>query len=67
MKAIVGTLLTCDAACKQLILQINETSHLNFLIQDLDETHLLVAPEKVDDLRALLENELEKNSWTMEQ
>lgn len=47
-----------DAACKQLILQLNDTSTHKFVIEDLDETHLLVAPSRVDELRVLLEAEV---------
>ena len=65
MKAIHGTLLTCDPAAKQLLLSIDE-SGLSFVIQDLDETHLLVDSSRVEDMRVILEEKLEKNSWTME-
>ncbi|CAO1637061.1 unnamed protein product [Jaminaea pallidilutea] len=65
MKAILGTLLSCDAAAKQLIVSLDERGG-HFIIQDLDETHLLVDSTKVEDLRALLEEELEKNSWSVE-
>lgn len=56
---------TSDAAAKQLIISLDERGD-HFIIQDLDETHLLVDSTKVEDLRALLEEELEKNSWSVE-
>lgn len=49
-----------DAACKQLILQLDETRHNQFVIQDLDETHVLVDTKSVDELRALLEAEVRR-------
>ncbi|PWN99219.1 nucleotide excision repair, TFIIH, subunit [Tilletiopsis washingtonensis] len=64
MKAIKGSLLTCDPAVKQLILQLNE--RMRFVIQDLDETHLLVSTDRVEWMRIELETELEKNTWSIE-
>lgn len=45
-----------DPAVKQLILAINE--RMVFVIEDLDETHLLVDPSKVDVMRDRLEDEV---------
>ncbi|KAJ9477821.1 General transcription and DNA repair factor IIH subunit TFB5 [Pseudozyma hubeiensis] len=64
MKAYKGMLLTCDAAVKQLILSLDERNR--FIIMDLDDTHLLVSPDRVDWLRSELEIELEKNTYTLE-
>ncbi|PWZ00314.1 nucleotide excision repair, TFIIH, subunit [Testicularia cyperi] len=64
MKAYKGLLLTCDAAVKQLILSIDERSR--FIIMDLDDTHLLVSPDRIVWLRSELELELEKNTYTLE-
>ncbi|SPO45640.1 related to TFB5 - component of general transcription and DNA repair factor TFIIH [Moesziomyces antarcticus] len=64
MKAYKGMLLTCDAAVKQLILSLDERNR--FIIMDLDDTHLLISPERIDWLRSELELELEKNTYTLE-
>lgn len=56
MKLFKGTLLTCDAPVKQLILAIDETEKC--VIQDLDETHLLVQTSSVDRLKEKLEAEV---------
>ncbi|CEH18040.1 nucleotide excision repair tfiih subunit [Ceraceosorus bombacis] len=64
MKAIKGSLLTCDPAVKQLILAINE--RVRFVIQDLDETHLLISTDKVEWMRIELDSELEKNTWSID-
>lgn len=45
-----------DAAVKQLILSLDERNR--FIIMDLDDTHLLVSPDRVDWLRAELEIEV---------
>lgn len=54
-----GVLVTCDPAVKQILLQLDENDR--FIIQDLDDTHLLVSADAVDRLKADLEMELEKN------
>ncbi|KDN37311.1 nucleotide excision repair, TFIIH, subunit [Tilletiaria anomala UBC 951] len=64
MRAVKGTLLTCDPAVKQLILVINE--QMVFVIEDLDETHLLIDPSMVEAMRIRLDDELEKNTYTLE-
>lgn len=43
---------------KQLILVMNEER--NFLIQDLDETHLLVSADSVEMIREQLEEEVSR-------
>ncbi|MBW0460790.1 hypothetical protein O181_000505 [Austropuccinia psidii MF-1] len=78
VRAIKGVLLTCDPAVKQLILSLNDNNKPNsnsvsefglvppFIIQDLDETHILVTQECVPAMRRQLEAELEKNTFTIE-
>lgn len=61
---MVGTLLTCDAAVKQLILSLDKD--LKILIKDLDETHVVVVSNMVDVLRARIEEVLEKNAYSLE-
>ena len=67
--------MTCDPAAKQLIEKLNdqpghEVSEFGlvtpFIIQQLDETHLLVTHECVNALRKQLEAELEKNTFTLD-
>lgn len=48
-------LLNSDPPVKQLILVMNEER--NFLIQDLDETHLLVSADSVEMIKEQLEDE----------
>ncbi|GAA5909946.1 hypothetical protein JCM5296_002541 [Sporobolomyces johnsonii] len=52
-----------DAAVKQILLQLDETagSRDRFIIADLDDTHLLIAPEAVERVREDLEAHLETN------
>jgi TFIIH basal transcription factor complex TTD-A subunit len=50
-----GVLITCDSAMKQFLMHLNRTHH--FVLMDLDETHILVAPG--ERIRTLIENEIE--------
>ncbi|KAH9819596.1 TFIIH subunit TTDA/Tfb5 [Melampsora americana] len=67
VRAVKGVLLTCDPAVKQLILSLNDkpansisTNGLvpPFIVQDLDETHLLVTQDCIGPLRAEIETEV---------
>ncbi|KAI8459296.1 TFIIH subunit TTDA/Tfb5 [Phakopsora pachyrhizi] len=76
VRAVKGVLLTCDPAVKQLILSLNDNPNnynsndcylsTPFIIQDLDETHVLVTNDCVNQVRAKVEAELEKNTFTLE-
>jgi TFIIH basal transcription factor complex TTD-A subunit len=59
VKALKGVLITCDPAVKQILLQLDEEQR--FIIQDLDDTHLLVSVGSVERLKNDLQEELEKN------
>lgn len=50
---------------KQILLQLDENAPqgLRFIVQDLDDTHLLVSADALDRVKEELEAELEKNSY----
>lgn len=54
-----------DPAVKQILLQLDETEAIGrrFIIQDLDDSHLLVSGDAVERVKELLEFELEKNNY----
>ncbi|KIY72258.1 nucleotide excision repair, TFIIH, subunit [Cylindrobasidium torrendii FP15055 ss-10] len=64
MRAIKGVILTCDAAVKQILLSLNERE--NFMIEDLDDNHMLIKGEHEHWVRRELETELEKNTYSMD-
>ncbi|KNZ61312.1 hypothetical protein VP01_1420g1 [Puccinia sorghi] len=75
VKAQKGVLVTCDPAAKQLIVKLNDQPDqpisefglvTPFIVQELDETHLLVTLECVNALKRQLEAELEKNTFTLD-
>ena len=54
MKATPGVLVECDPAIKAIILKIDEQRH-DFVIEDLDDTHLVVNAQQLDELKKRLE------------
>ncbi|KAI9057712.1 nucleotide excision repair TFIIH subunit [Trametes sanguinea] len=64
MKAIRGVLLTCDSAVKQILLALNEKE--NFIIEDLDDYHVVIKADQEYRVRRELELELEKNTYSLE-
>ncbi|TBU43183.1 nucleotide excision repair TFIIH subunit [Dichomitus squalens] len=64
MKAIRGVLLTCDSAVKQILLTMNEKG--SFIIEDLDDNHLVIKADEEYRVRRELEAELEKNTYSLE-
>lgn len=54
--------MKCDSSIKALVLKIDSVSH-DIVIQDLDETHLLVDPSKVDAVKAELNRILAENTY----
>ncbi|KAJ2912743.1 hypothetical protein MD484_g7679, partial [Candolleomyces efflorescens] len=64
MKSKKGVLFTCDPAVKQILLAMDEKQ--KFIIEDLDDYHIVI---KVDDeyrVRKELDIELEKNTYSQE-
>lgn len=63
VKAIKGVLLECDTTVKQIVLNLNKRS--NFVIEDLDDTHLFIEASKVDELQSELDRILDENAYTI--
>jgi TFIIH basal transcription factor complex TTD-A subunit len=49
-------LLEVDPAIKAIILEIDRNEHNEYVIEDLDETHLLVKENKMTQLKQKLDN-----------
>ena len=69
VSAVHGTLLECDIPVKVFILHLNDEQlpSERFVIQDLDETHLLVQPDKVDMVNGEVARFLQKSQYTAAQ
>jgi TFIIH basal transcription factor complex TTD-A subunit len=50
----LGTLVKCDASIKAMLVDIDDKNNNDFIIEDLDEEHLLVKETKVATLKARL-------------
>ncbi|CED85138.1 Uncharacterized conserved protein [Phaffia rhodozyma] len=60
-----ATLITCDEAIKQILLFQNEKlpAQDQFIIADLDATHLVVKTGEIESIEEGLNIELEKNHF----
>ena len=63
VKAVKGVLLECDTTVKQIVLNLNKKG--NFVIEDLDETHLFVEASCVKNLQYQLDRILDENAYTI--
>ncbi|KZV62248.1 nucleotide excision repair TFIIH subunit [Peniophora sp. CONT] len=64
MRAVRGVLLTCDSAVKQILLFLNRQT--SFILEDLDDYHVLIKENMEVWVRNQLEQELEKNTYSLE-
>ncbi|KAK8850476.1 hypothetical protein IAR55_004394 [Kwoniella newhampshirensis] len=66
VKVTSGVLVTSDSAAKQILLHLDSMREgpYKFIIRDFnDDTHLMVKREYVEDIKELLQAELEKNTY----
>uniref|UniRef100_A0A060TID9 General transcription and DNA repair factor IIH subunit TFB5 n=1 Tax=Blastobotrys adeninivorans TaxID=409370 RepID=A0A060TID9_BLAAD len=60
--AVRGMLVECDPSIHALILNIDSRSH-DIIIEELDETHLLIDATKMDYLKNELNSMLDENTF----
>lgn len=60
--AIKGTLVECDPSIRALIVMMDARFH-DLILEELDETHLFVAPDKVDFIREELGKRLNETLY----
>ncbi|TPX34500.1 hypothetical protein SmJEL517_g02869 [Synchytrium microbalum] len=67
VRALVGVIIECDPAAKQIIKKIHDENPLNekFIVSDLDETHLFVKGDMglLQDVQRKLDQILEQNTY----
>jgi TFIIH basal transcription factor complex TTD-A subunit len=51
-----GTLVRCDASIKAMLIDIDSKNNNEYIIEDLDEEHILVKETKVTELKGRLHN-----------
>ncbi|EDP89857.1 hypothetical protein SNOG_20160 [Parastagonospora nodorum SN15] len=54
VKAIRGSLVKCDASIKAMLVDIDSKNNNEFIIEELDEEHILVKETKINELKARL-------------
>lgn len=54
VKAVKGTLVKCDASIKAILVDIDNKRRNEFIIEDLDDEHILVKDTKISELKHLL-------------
>jgi Transcription factor TFIIH complex subunit Tfb5 len=62
-----GTLITTDIPTKQLIVYLNEQNEHRIIIQDLDDTHVLIDPRYLDYVTTECERLHEQNVFERKQ
>ncbi|KAI0164233.1 nucleotide excision repair, TFIIH, subunit [Hypoxylon sp. FL1284] len=60
VRAIKGTLVECDPSIKSIIISIDSNGH-EYIIEDLDENHLVIKDNMVAQLKEELEKRLKEN------
>ncbi|ODV86163.1 hypothetical protein CANARDRAFT_6656 [[Candida] arabinofermentans NRRL YB-2248] len=61
-RAVKGTLVQCDPSIKALIVRI-DSDYRDIVIEELDDTHLLVDPSKIPFIKQELNRILAKNTY----
>ena len=61
MKAVTGTLITCEPSIGQILFALDETLH--FIIQQLDDRHFFIDSSFVSLVHQRLDQILEENTY----
>ncbi|CAN9205581.1 hypothetical protein CUC08_Gglean003740 [Alternaria sp. MG1] len=54
MLTIAGTLVKCDASIKAMLVDIDSKNNNEYIIEELDEEHILVKETRINELKARL-------------
>ncbi|KAF9436216.1 General transcription factor IIH subunit 5 [Entomortierella beljakovae] len=65
VKAVKGVVVECDTSVKQIILELNVKAQ--FILEDLDDTHVFVDASCVDQLRVDIDEILNENTYKVEE
>ncbi|KAF9961940.1 hypothetical protein BGZ65_009974 [Modicella reniformis] len=65
VKAVKGVVVECDPSVKQIILGLNERGQ--FIIEDLDDTHVFVDASCIEQLRVDIDEILNENTYNVEE
>jgi TFIIH basal transcription factor complex TTD-A subunit len=54
MLTMAGTLVKCDASIKAMLVDIDSKNNNEYIIEELDEEHILVKETRINELKARL-------------
>jgi TFIIH basal transcription factor complex TTD-A subunit len=54
VRVCVGTLVRCDASIKAMLVDIDSKNNNEYIIEELDEEHILVKETKVNEIKSRL-------------
>lgn len=65
VKVIKGVLIECDSTMKQFLLYLDDIGELGgkFILEDFDDTHILIDTEFVDKLKEKIDDLMDKHSY----
>ncbi|RNA05238.1 General transcription factor IIH subunit 5 [Brachionus plicatilis] len=65
VKVVKGTLVECDSTMKQFLLYLDEKGEVGgkFVLEDLDETHLLIESDFVERLKEKIDDLMDKHTY----
>lgn len=55
-QCMAGTLVRCDASIKAMLVDIDSKNNNEYIIEELDEEHILVKETKINELKGRLNN-----------
>ncbi|ODV63534.1 TFIIH complex subunit TFB5 [Ascoidea rubescens DSM 1968] len=64
VRAISGALVQCDPSITALVLKIDKENNNSIIIEQLDDTHLVVDPSRVTYIKRELNNKLAENIYS---
>ncbi len=61
-----GYLISCDIPMKQFILKLNDdkTGDKKFILEDIDDTHLLIEGRAREEIRRAVDEWMDENIWS---
>jgi len=67
VNVLKGVLLQCDPAMKQYLLHLDDRNSLGskFILQDLDETHLFINGEYIEQIQDKIDELMNTNSFPL--
>jgi len=69
VNVVKGVLLKCDPPMKQYLLHLDQKNLLGqrFILQDLDETHLFILGEFIEQIQDRIDQLMDTNSFALGQ